>query len=206
MIIFINPKTDNMRKFKKDIHEALVEMAADAIGPINGDYESFDKDVAQKLEKGQISLDEARQAFAENFYCFGDGLRVKRNAVYYDDSFNIDGTCNEEPYNLDRMAQALVNKYPDIEIYGLGLIDYHCSSCHYALVVINGKIGFEDDECADWTMWLDQLRESEDDVYEEMEYEEYSIDQLKEDIETFINENELSISVEDLLERLGVKL
>ena len=62
------------------------------------------------------------------------------------------------------------------------------------------------EECADWTMWLDHLRDSQDDVYEEMEYEEYSIDQLKEDIETFINENELSISVEELLERLGVKL
>lgn len=208
MITFSINNADKMNIFKNDIRKAIIEMSANAIGPLYGDYERFNKEIAQKLKNGDISLFEARQAFVEDFYSYAlDGLRTKGNSVVFYDDFNTEGTMNVGGYNLGEMVEDLLEKYPDLQSFGFGSIDYHYSAITYILISVNGETIFLNDEedGINWVSWLMDFDDySISELREEMEDCEYSMEQLAEDITGFIAEYELPFSIEEFLVNLGM--
>lgn len=68
MITFSIDNADKIKILKNDIRKAIIEMSANAIGPLYGDFEGFNKEIAQKLENDEISLFEATCLMQIKFY------------------------------------------------------------------------------------------------------------------------------------------
>ena len=206
MITFTKNNVDDMEAFKNDIREAIIEMVAGAIGPYYGDYNRFDEEIARKLDSGEISLHEARCAFAEAFYWFDlENLRVEGNSVFFRDGFNTEDTCIDGGYSLGEMVYPLLKKYSGLQVYGFGYIDYHNEGITYILISVDGNTVFADTSDYRFIMWLREFGCCPIyDFLDEMEDDEYSMDQLKEDISKFIKENEWTFTPEELLNKLGL--
>ena len=206
MITFTKNDADNMEAFKEDIREAIIEMSAGAIGPYYGDYKRFDEDIARKLDSGEISLHEARRAFAEAFYWYDlENLRVEGNSVLFRDGFNTEDTCIDGGYSLKDMVYPLLKKYPGMQVYGFGYINYHNEGITYILVSVDGNTVFADTSDYRFIMLLREFGCCPIDEYlEYMEHKKYSVDKLKEDISEFIKENEWSFAPKELLNKLGL--
>ena len=212
MITFTKSNADNMEAFKNDIRVAIIKMSANAIspyykfGPYYDRFEEFDADIARKLKNNEITYKEAMYAFIEDFYSTElSDLRIEGNSVIFHDDFNVEGTCSDGPYSLDKMVNDLLKIYPDMQVYGYGYIDYHVADDHYILFSEDGHTVFAESENYNFISWLyycDGLYI--DALLEEMGYANYSIEQLKEDISEFIRDHDWSFTPTEFLNTLGL--
>ena len=141
MITFTS-KTANKDELKKAVWEELIKCTMGAVGPIYGDYEGtgFDysecKSDADKHRKFAIS-------FLEEWT--DTNLETSDDGVVLNEDLHTENTCNEGSYDLEALANAIKNKFPDVIIQGEGVIDYHYSGEEYRIYTEDGVIVYEGD-------------------------------------------------------------
>ena len=208
MIRFSKSNVEEMDVFRNDIRAQIIQMASNAISPIYGNWESFDEEIARKLNDNEIEYNEANKKFVEDFYiCDLDGLTIDGNTVVFEDSFNVEGTCNDDSYDLASLVAELRKLYPDVEVFGCGNIDYHFSAINYILIASGDNIIFGDDE-NDGEYWVcDLCSLAEGETIEDLaeNNEDFTIEKLYEDMTRFLSEHDLKLSVVELLDKLGLE-
>lgn len=159
MITFTS-KTANKNDLKKVIWEELIKCTANAVGPIYSDYERTGFDYSECK-----TPDDMRRKFAA---CFlekntSTNIEIIEESVVLDDDLHVEDTFNDGSYDLEVLANAIKNKFPDVIIQGEGVIDYHWSANEYKIQTEDDTIVYEEHEY-----------EEDDEEYEEDD-EEYEV-------------------------------
>ena len=140
MIKFIC-KDVNIEKLKNTVKKALIDCAAEAVGPLYGDYESTGLDYSSCK-----SLEEKRCVFAEDF--LGDiQIETIDDGIILYDNLDTEGTENDGIYDLNKFIQNVKKVFPELEISGAGAIDYHFSMTEYEIFTENDVVKVVYDGC-----------------------------------------------------------
>lgn len=141
-------KNVNVEELKKTVRDALIDCAAEAIGPLYGDYESTGLDYSSCA-----TVKEKRRIFAEDF--LGDlEIETIDDGIILYDYLNVEDTENDGSYDLKDFILNIQKVFPGLEVSGAGQIDYGFSMTEYEIYMENNDIkvvydGYEEDD-SEW--------------------------------------------------------
>lgn len=133
MIKFTGKNVD-VDALKYTVKDALISCAAEAIAPLYGDYKRTPFDYSScKTEQ------EKRLVFAESFLGEIDIETIDDGVILHDD-LNVEGAQCAADYDLGRFIRNVQMAFPNLDISGMGEIDYHFAVTEYEIITENKTV------------------------------------------------------------------
>ena len=139
----------NIEALENAVKKALINCVAEAVSPLWGDYDGTGLDYsACKTEQDK------RIVFAKDF--LGDiNIEPTEGGIVLNDELYVEGTCNDAPFDLEKLIMDVKGEFPDLHVSGEGEIDYDNSMCEYEIFEVDGIVhvlydGFEDRDSEDY--------------------------------------------------------
>ena len=136
MITFICSNVD-VEKLKETVKKALIHCVAKAVEPVYGNYERTGLDYSSCQSKAEMRL-----VFAEHHLGELEIEEIDGGIVLYD-CLDVDGTHDEDIYDLEQFLLDVQKEFPDLTVSGNGEIDYHCAMTGYEIFTEDGAIHVE---------------------------------------------------------------
>lgn len=136
-MIKFTSKTANKNELKEAIWEELVKCAMNAILP-SWRIEEFDRNEC-------LSNPDKHCEFVIRYLdeYAGSELKINDDGVVLYDGLMVDDAEYIGNYDLEGLANAIKNRFPDVIVQGKGYIDYHYSAENYRIYTKGSKIVYK---------------------------------------------------------------